>query len=352
MYTTFTKLTEAVMEAEKAHPVNLSDERQENIFRQVEDVRFKLLMLVLDEVAKVDKKTYGLLVAVAFFVFEGLEMEAKERRERLVVRFREVCGEMASNLKFEAWRLVEEFYLETERRTAEAQRLTQEAKREAKRKERTAKKKGCMILLGKRFHATLRTARERQELESAYADLIRREFASEAISHGTRTFIAGNLVDRVFPWLSSDEDKATLANLIIGEAKKAGYRFPKPIWDKLVAAKAATSNAVERFNARTAKSRRKRDKRMPRTAQAEIKPRKSGNGGNGSPTAHGTIADQLKRAMAANKLIPEDGFVASEKGKRFYPATQADRLKQENLITFKSEEEAREAGYTPAAGIA
>ena len=45
-------------------------------------------------------------------------------------------------------------------------------------------------------------------------------------------------------------------------------------------------------------------------------------------------------------------FVASRNGERYYIPTcsGAQRIKEENKIWFASEEEARSAGYTPAAG--
>ena len=43
-----------------------------------------------------------------------------------------------------------------------------------------------------------------------------------------------------------------------------------------------------------------------------------------------------------------EGFVASKTGKKYYPAgsTQAEKIKEENRVMFKTEEDAKEAGYT------
>jgi hypothetical protein len=43
-----------------------------------------------------------------------------------------------------------------------------------------------------------------------------------------------------------------------------------------------------------------------------------------------------------------DGFVASKSGKKYYPAgsAQADKIAEENRVTFSTAEEAEAAGFT------
>ena len=58
--------------------------------------------------------------------------------------------------------------------------------------------------------------------------------------------------------------------------------------------------------------------------------------------------EQIKQAAKEKKEKPASGFVASKSGKKYYEAgsAQGDKISKENLVVFKTEKEAEEAGYT------
>jgi len=76
---------------------------------------------------------------------------------------------------------------------------------------------------------------------------------------------------------------------------------------------------------------------------------------NPPPITYGTIAPEALKIgdnLASNtpengQKLPQEGYVASVNGKNYYPkdCSAAQRLNQENIISFISVQEAEEAGY-------
>ena len=71
-----------------------------------------------------------------------------------------------------------------------------------------------------------------------------------------------------------------------------------------------------------------------------------------SAVASGTVAGQAAVSSEANSAAISAPFVASKRGKKYYPAScpAAASLSKANIIGFSSEEEARAAGYERSAG--